>query len=41
MTCSSPGTGPSAPAEYVPVQHVDQAVVDDIASWLTAGVLAS
>jgi len=36
-----PGTGPSAPAEYVPVQHVDQAVVDDIASWLTAGVLAS
>jgi len=31
-----PGTGPSAPAEYEPAQHVDPAVVADIASWLTA-----
>jgi dienelactone hydrolase len=30
-----PGTGPSAPAEYEPAQHVDSAVVTDIASWLT------
>jgi uncharacterized protein len=32
-----PGTGPSAPAEYEPVQHMDPAVVGDIASWLTSG----
>jgi uncharacterized protein len=31
-----PGTGPSAPAEYEPVQHVDPAVVADIATWLAA-----
>jgi dienelactone hydrolase len=29
-----PGTGPSAPAEYEPAQHMDPAVVADIASWL-------
>jgi dienelactone hydrolase len=30
-----PGTGPSAPAESEPAQHVDPAVIADIASWLT------
>ena len=35
-----PGTGASAPAEYEPAQHMDPAVVDDIASWL-ATVIAS
>ena len=30
-----PGSGPSTPAEYEPVQHLDEAVVDDIARWLT------
>ncbi len=30
-----PGTGTSTPAEYEPAQHVDPAVVADIASWLT------
>jgi dienelactone hydrolase len=30
-----PGTGPSAPVEYEPAQHVDPAVIADIASWLT------
>ena len=29
-----PGEGPSTPAEYVPLQHVDPAVVADIATWL-------
>lgn len=29
-----PGTGPSTPAEYDPAQHVDPAVVADIAEWL-------
>ncbi|MFD4946042.1 alpha/beta hydrolase family protein [Streptomyces sp. NPDC058239] len=29
-----PGTGPSTPAEYAPAQHVDPAVVTDIADWL-------
>lgn len=29
-----PGSGPSAPAEYEPAQHLDPAVVADIASWL-------
>ncbi len=29
-----PGTGPSTPAEYEPAQHVDEAVVIDIAQWL-------
>jgi len=32
-----PGTGPSAPAEYEPAQHMDPEVVADIASWLTRG----
>ncbi len=27
------GSGPSTPAEYEAVQHVDPAVVDDIADW--------
>jgi hypothetical protein len=31
-----PGTGPSAPAESEPAQHLDPAVVADITSWLTA-----
>ena len=30
-----PGTGPSTPAEYETPQHVDPAVVADIARWLT------
>jgi uncharacterized protein len=30
------GSGPSAPAEYEPAQHMDPAVVADIAAWLTA-----
>ena len=29
-----PGTGPSSPAEYEPAQHVDPAVIADIADWL-------
>jgi hypothetical protein len=33
-----PEAGPSAPAEYEPAQHVDPAVVADIASWLTTAV---
>lgn len=32
-----PGSGPSAPAEYAPPQHVDPAVVADIAVWLRPG----
>ncbi|MGO8877219.1 MAG: alpha/beta hydrolase family protein [Acidimicrobiales bacterium] len=32
-----PGSGPSSPAEYEPVRHLDPAVVSDIAEWLTAG----
>jgi hypothetical protein len=31
-----PGEGPSTPAEYEPAQHVDPAVVADVAGWLTA-----
>jgi dienelactone hydrolase len=31
-----PGTGPSTPAGYDRPQHVDPAVVDDIAAWLNA-----
>jgi fermentation-respiration switch protein FrsA (DUF1100 family) len=31
-----PGDGPSTPAEYEPAQHVDPAVVADIAGWLTS-----
>ena len=30
-----PGSGPSTPAEYEPAQHVDPAVVSDVAAWLT------
>ncbi|MFC4114497.1 alpha/beta fold hydrolase [Nonomuraea zeae] len=30
-----PGAGPSTPAGYEPAQHVDPAVVADIAEWLT------
>ncbi len=30
-----PGEGPSTPSEYEPPQHVDPAVIDDIARWLT------
>jgi dienelactone hydrolase len=33
-----PGTGPSAPAEYEPAQHMDSTVVADVASWLTTVV---
>ena len=29
------GVGPSTPAEYEPAQHVDPAVVADIAAWLS------
>jgi len=32
-----PGTGRSAPAEYEPAQHMDPAVITDIADWL-AGI---
>ena len=31
-----PGSGPSSPAEYEPAQHMDPAVVADIAGWLHA-----
>lgn len=30
-----PGAGPSTPAEYEAAQHVDPAIVADIAAWLT------
>ena len=29
-----PGTGPSTPAEYEPVAHVDPTVISDIVAWL-------
>jgi dienelactone hydrolase len=32
------GTGPSTPAECEPAQHVDPAVVPDIASWVTTAI---
>ena len=35
-----PGAGPSTPAEYEAPQHVDPAVVADIATWLTPGDLS-
>ena len=35
-----PGTGPSTPAEYETPQHVNPAVVADIAGWLTPGEAA-
>ena len=31
------GEGPSTPAGYEPPQHLDPAVVADIAAWLTSG----
>ena len=31
-----PGSGPSAPAEYEPAQHVDAEVVAGIAAWIAA-----
>jgi hypothetical protein len=31
-----PGTGRPTPAEYEPAQHVDPAVIADIASWLAS-----
>ena len=31
-----PGSGPSSAAGYEPAQHVDPAVVADLAAWLTA-----
>ena len=31
------GSGPSNPAEYEPVQHVDPTVIADVARWITAG----
>ncbi|MEV6986643.1 alpha/beta fold hydrolase [Sphaerisporangium sp. NPDC051017] len=34
-----PGTGPSKPSELEPAQHMDPAVVTDIATWLTTGIL--
>jgi hypothetical protein len=33
-----PGSGPSSPAEYEPAQHVDPAVVADIAGWLESAL---
>ena len=36
----SPGTGPSAPAEYEPAQHMDPAVIADIADWLARSARA-
>ncbi len=30
------GSGPSSPVEYEPAQHVDEALVADIAAWLAA-----
>ena len=29
-----PGSGPSEPAEYEPAQHVDDAVIADVAQWI-------
>ncbi len=36
-----PGTGPPRPAEYEPAQHMDPAVVADIADWLTTALPAA
>lgn len=30
------GSGPSKPSEYEPAQHIDPAVITDIATWLTS-----
>jgi dienelactone hydrolase len=35
-----PGSGPSSPAEYEPTQHVDPAVIADIAAWLASALPA-
>jgi uncharacterized protein len=32
----APGSGPCTPAEYEPAQHVDPAVIADVAEWLKA-----
>ena len=32
----APGSGPCTPAEYEPAQHVDAAVITDMAEWLKA-----
>jgi hypothetical protein len=29
------GQGPSSPAEYATLQHVDVSIVDEIAAWIT------
>jgi hypothetical protein len=29
------GTGPSSPAEYAMLQHVDVTVIDEVAAWVT------
>jgi uncharacterized protein len=34
-----PGSGPSTPSELEPAQHVDPAIVADIATWLTIGIM--
>ena len=33
-TCSSPGAGPSTPAEYSVPANIDPAVIEDIVRWL-------
>ena len=33
-----PGSGPSSPAEYEPAQHLDPAVITDIADWLASAL---
>jgi hypothetical protein len=35
-----PGSGPSSPAEYEPAQHMDPAVIADIAAWLASALPA-
>ena len=35
-----PGSGPSAPAESEPAQHVDPQVVLDMAEWVNTGQLS-
>ncbi|MFD1048982.1 hypothetical protein ACFQ1S_27320, partial [Kibdelosporangium lantanae] len=32
--CFLPGSGPSTPVEYQQLNHVDRAVVEDIANWV-------
>ena len=33
-----PGSGPSSPAEYESAQHMDPAVITDIAAWLASAL---